>query len=53
MSAPLDLREIFARAWSGEATIRSPWWLRWIPFLPTGFTFRTEAAPVEGVAALP
>jgi hypothetical protein len=41
-TAPLDLREVFARPWSGEATIERPWWLRWVPLLPTRFSFRTE-----------
>ena len=39
---PLDLREVFARPWAGEATLWRPWWLRWVPLLPTGFGFRTE-----------
>lgn len=39
---PLDLREVFARPWTGEAIVRRPWWLRWIPFVPTRFDFRTE-----------
>lgn len=40
--APLDLREVFARPWTGEATVWRPWWLRWVPLLPTGFGFLTE-----------
>lgn len=42
---PLDLRQVFARPWAGEATIRRPWWLRWVPLLPTRFAFRTQAVP--------
>lgn len=40
--APLDLREVFDRPWTGRATIWRPWWLRLVPFLPTRFDFRTE-----------
>lgn len=38
---PLDLREVFARPWSGPATIQRPWWLRWLP-VPSSLHFRTE-----------
>jgi hypothetical protein len=41
-NAPLDLRAVFARPWSGAATVWRPWWLRWIPLLPTRFDFRTD-----------
>ncbi|MFL6061974.1 MAG: hypothetical protein ACJ72E_12140 [Marmoricola sp.] len=40
-SAPLDLREVFARPWSGDATIWRPWWLRWFPS-SSRIHFRTE-----------
>ncbi|RNL61076.1 DUF3833 family protein [Nocardioides marmoriginsengisoli] len=39
--APLDLREVFARPWSGRATIRRPWWLRWFP-VASDLHFRTR-----------
>lgn len=42
-SEPLDLRELFARPWSGPATMWRPWWLRWLP-LPSPVHFRTEVA---------
>jgi len=38
---PLDLREVFARPWSGNATIWRPWWLRWLP-IASRLHFRTE-----------
>jgi hypothetical protein len=44
--APLDLGEVFASPWVGEATIWRPWWLRWVP-LQTRFEFRTEAVPTD------
>ncbi len=44
--APLDLREVFARPWTGTATVWRPWWLRWLP-IASGFDFRTEIAEVE------
>jgi len=43
---PLDLREVFARPWSGPATIRLPWWLRWLP-VPSSLHFRTEIEDVH------
>lgn len=37
----LDLREVFARPWSGPVSVRRLWWLRWLPVAsPTHF--RTE-----------
>lgn len=39
---PLDLREVFAEPWSGEATIWRPWWLRWLPLAPSRVHFRTR-----------
>lgn len=38
---PLDLREVFARPWSGPVTLWRPWWLRWLP-LAKPVRFRTE-----------
>lgn len=38
---PLDLREVFARPWTGPATVWRPWWLRWLPIV-SRFVFRTE-----------
>ncbi|RZI82936.1 MAG: hypothetical protein EOO67_17635 [Microbacterium sp.] len=46
-SEPLDLREVFDRPWTGQARVVRPWWLRWVPFVPTGFDFRTEVVPTE------
>lgn len=40
---PLDLRELFARPWSGPVTLTRPRWLRWIP-LAEPVQFRTEIA---------
>jgi hypothetical protein len=40
---PLDLRELFARPWSGPATLWRPWWLRWLP-LAAPVRFRTKIA---------
>lgn len=42
---PLDLAEVFVCPWTGPATIWRPWWLRWVPFLPRRFDFRTVAVP--------
>ena len=39
----LDLRELFARPWSGRATLWRPWWLRWRP-LAAPVPVRTEIA---------
>lgn len=44
-SAPLDLREVFARPWTGAATIWRPWWLRWLP-VASHFQFSTEISDV-------
>jgi hypothetical protein len=41
--APIDLREVFAQPWEGEATLWRPWWLRWLP-APARFRFRSEIA---------
>ncbi|MFL6022125.1 MAG: DUF3833 family protein [Marmoricola sp.] len=40
---PLDLRELFARPWSGRVSLWRPWWLRWLP-LASPVHFRTEIA---------
>src|SRR5918992_2348294 len=37
----LDLRELFAVPWEGEATLWRPLWTRWIP-APRTFRFRSE-----------
>src|SRR5215211_6899846 len=38
---PLDLREVFAQPWEGNADVWRPWWLRPLP-LPSTFAFRSE-----------
>lgn len=38
---PLDLRQVFARPWAGEAELWQPRWLRLFP-APRQWTFRTE-----------
>jgi hypothetical protein len=46
--APLDLRELFAQPWVGQAVLWRPWWLRWLP-VPESFGFRSEIVdPGEG-----
>lgn len=47
--APLDLRRLFARPWSGPVTLWRPWWLRWLPLAaPVHFhTTITEAHLAE------
>lgn len=45
-TAPLDLRELFARPWTGQATVWRPRWLRWLPVV-SQFHFRTEISDVE------
>jgi len=42
---PLDLSEVFATAWAGQASTWLPWWIRWVPLVPTRFHFRTQAVP--------
>ncbi|MGO4257925.1 hypothetical protein [Marmoricola sp. RAF53] len=42
----LDLRAVFARPWSGPATVWRPWWLRWLPVAST-LRFRTEISDVH------
>jgi len=45
-AVPLDLREVFARPWSGPASLWRPWWLRWLP-LAAPAHFRTEIYDVH------
>lgn len=42
LTAPLDLRELFAEPWEGAATLWRPRWQRWLP-APSEFRFRTES----------
>lgn len=44
-----DLRDVFARPWSGPATIWRPWWLRWWP-VASHFHFHTEISNVAEAA---
>jgi hypothetical protein len=47
MREPIDMRELFADPWEGEARVRLAWWLRWFP-APRRFRFRTEIADLSG-----
>lgn len=40
-TAPVDLRELFARPWTGTGELRLARGLRWLP-IPTTFRFRSE-----------
>lgn len=44
-SAVPDLRDVFARPWSGPATIWRPWWVRWLP-VASHFHFQTGISQV-------
>src|SRR5947209_3644230 len=46
---PLDLRQVFARPWAGEAELWQPRWLRLFP-APRQWTFRTEILNDSGNA---
>jgi hypothetical protein len=48
-AAPLDLREVFALPWEGEARVETAWWARWFP-VPRSFRFRTEIVVLHGDA---
>ena len=46
-AGPLDLRELFATPWEGDAIVARPWYLRLIP-APRSFGYRSEIASQHG-----
>lgn len=48
---PVDLRELFARPWSGPVTMSRPRWLRWLP-TASPVHFRTEISGVDSAESI-